>query len=154
MNLFKTYKGDNVPRLTKYVFSFVGIGRDAAYTLINLFLMIYLQLTLPESDPTQYKLMITVVMVVMLLIHLWDGINDPIIGMIIENARFKLGKYKPWILFGGLINGLLLMVLFSFRPFGGWGYIVFFLIVYLLWEISFTFNDIGLQCFIPLYNGI
>lgn len=149
MNLFKTYKGDNVPRLTKYVFSFVGIGRDAAYTLINLFLMIYLQLTLPESNPTQYKLMITVVMVVMLLIHLWDGINDPIIGMIIENARFKLGKYKPWILFGGLINGLLLMVLFSFRPFGGWGYIIFFLFIYLLWEISFTFNDIGYWSMVP-----
>ena len=65
MNLFKTYKGDNVPRLTKYVFSFTGIGRDAAYTLINLFLMIYLQLTLPESDPQQYKSMILVVIVVM-----------------------------------------------------------------------------------------
>lgn len=149
MNLFKTYKGDNVPRLTKYVFSFVGIGRDAAYTLINLFLMIYLQLTLPESNPDQYKLMIFVVMVAMLLIHLWDGFNDPLIAMIIENARFKLGKYKPWILFGGLINGLLLMVLFSFRPFGGWGYVAFFLIIYLLWEISFTFNDIGYWSMVP-----
>ncbi len=149
MNLFKTYKGDNVPPLTKYVFSFVGIGRDAAYTLINLFLMIYLQLTLPESNPDQYKTMIFVVMISMLVIHLWDGFNDPLIGMVIENARFKLGKYKPWILFGGLINGLLLMVLFSFRPFGGWGYIVFFLIVYLLWEISFTFNDIGYWSMVP-----
>jgi hypothetical protein len=60
LNLFKTYKGDDVPKLTKYVYSFTGIGRDAAYTLINLFLMIYLQLTLPESNPQQYKLMIMV----------------------------------------------------------------------------------------------
>ena len=149
MNLFKTYKGDKVPPLTKYVFSFTGIGRDAAYTLINLFLMMYLQLTLPESDAGQYKTMIFVIMMAMLVIHLWDGFNDPIIGSLIENARFKLGKFKPWILFGGIINGLLLMVLFSFRPFGGWGYVAFFLVVYLLWEISFTFNDIGYWGMVP-----
>lgn len=148
MNLFKTYRGDNVPRLTKYVFSFTGIGRDAAYTLINLFMMIYLQLTLPAGGG-DYKAMITVIMITMLVFHLWDGINDPIIGTIIENARFKLGKFKPWILFGGIINGLLLMVLFSFRPFEGWGYVAFFLIVYLLWEISFTFNDIGYWGMVP-----
>lgn len=142
MNLFKTYKGDNVPPLTKYVFSFTGIGRDAAYTLINLFLMIYLQLTLPAGSGN-YKTMIMVIMMFMLVFHLWDGFNDPLIGMIIENARFKLGKYKPWILFGGIINGLLMMVLFSWRPFSGWAYVVFFLFVYLLWEVSFTFNDIG-----------
>ncbi|MFA5660078.1 MAG: MFS transporter [Bacilli bacterium] len=149
MNLFKTYKGDKVPPLTKYVFSFTGIGRDAAYTLINLFLMMYLQLTLPESDAGQYKTMIFVIMMAMLVIHLWDGFNDPIIGSLIENARFKLGKFKPWILFGGIINGLLLMVLFSFRPFGGWGYVAFFLVIYLLWEISFTFNDIGYWGMVP-----
>lgn len=148
MNLFKTYKGDNVPKLTKYVFSFTGIGRDAAYTLINLFLMIYLQLTLPANGG-DYKAMIFVIMIAMLLFHLWDGFNDPIIGTIIENARLKLGKYKPWILWGGIINGLLLMVLFTFRPFGGWWYVVFFLIVYFLWEISFTFNDIGYWGMVP-----
>ena len=149
LNLFKTYKGDNVPKLTKYVYSFTGIGRDAAYTLINLFLMIYLQLTLPESDPQQYKLMIMTIMITMLVIHLWDAVNDPIIGMLIENSRFKLGKYKPWILIGGVLNGLLLMVLFSFRPFGGWGYVIFFIVTYLLWEISFTLNDIGYWGLVP-----
>ncbi len=148
MNLYKTYSGDNVPPLTKYVFSFTGIGRDAAYTLINLFLMIYLQLTLPAGGG-DYKKMIFVIMIVMLIFHLWDGFNDPIIGTIIENARLKMGKYKPWILFGGIINGLLLMVLFSFRPFSGWGYVAFFLVVYLLWEISFTFNDIGYWGMVP-----
>ncbi|HZJ89939.1 MAG TPA: MFS transporter [Bacilli bacterium] len=148
MNLFKTYKGDNVPRLTKYVFSFTGIGRDAAYTLINLFLMIYLQLTMPVGN-ADYKAMITVIMVFMLIFHLWDGFNDPLIGTIIENARLKLGKFKPWILYGGIINGLLLMVLFSWRPFTGWAYVVFFLVVYLLWEISFTFNDIGYWGMVP-----
>lgn len=149
MNLFKTYKGDKVPPLTKYIFSFTGIGRDAAYTLINLFLMMYLQLTLPEGDAQKYKTMIFVIMMAMLVIHLWDGFNDPIIGSLIENARFKLGKFKPWILMGGVINGLLLMVLFSFRPFTGWGYVAFFLVVYLLWEISFTFNDIGYWGMVP-----
>lgn len=148
MNLFKTYKGDNVPPLTKYVFSFTGIGRDAAYTLINLFLMIYLQLTLPAGNGN-YKSMIFVIMLVMLLFHLWDGFNDPLIGTIIENARLKLGKYKPWILYGGIVNGLLLMVLFSWRPFSGWAYVAFFLVVYLLWEISFTFNDIGYWGMVP-----
>ncbi len=142
MNLFKTYKGDNVPPLTKYVFSFTGIGRDAAYTLINLFMMMYLQLTLP-ADGGNYKAMIMVIMVFMLVFHLWDGFNDPLIGSIIENARFKLGKYKPWILFGGILNGLLMIIIFSWRPFSGWGYVAFFLVVYLLWEITFTFNDIG-----------
>ena len=37
MNLFKTFKGDKVPLLTKIVYPFTGIGRDASYTLVALF---------------------------------------------------------------------------------------------------------------------
>ncbi|MDR0397268.1 MAG: MFS transporter [Oscillospiraceae bacterium] len=38
-----------------------------------------------------------IVSVILLITRVWDFVNDPIAGMIIERARFKGGKYKPWL---------------------------------------------------------
>jgi melibiose permease/lactose/raffinose/galactose permease len=84
----------------------------------------------------------------MILARLWDGINDPLIGAIIENTHWHIGKYKPWILIGALITSFAIMVLFLYRP-AGWWFVISFVFVYLLWEIAFTMNDIAYWSMLP-----
>lgn len=146
MNLFKTFKGDKVPLLTKIVYPFTGIGRDASYTLVALFLMTYVQFTLGGEGGYESKM--AVIIAIMFIFRIWDGVNDPMIGMLIENTHWKMGKYKPWILIGAVTNSIVLALMFSVRA-TGWWFVALFAVFYLLWEITFTFNDIAYWSMLP-----
>lgn len=142
----KTFTGDRVPRLTKYVYPFSGIARDAAYTLVSLFLMVYVQFTLGSDGGYTSKML--VITIIMIITRIWDGVNDPMMGSIIENARFKMGKYKPWILIGAVSNSIVLALMFTVRP-SGWWFVALFGLFYLLWELTFTMNDIAYWSMLP-----
>jgi len=147
LKLNDTFTGDDVPKTTKWVYSLSGIGRDASYTLISLFYLMYIQYT-GVLDESQYALQFGVITAIIVLARIWDGVNDPMIGSIIENTHWKWGKYKPWIFLGALTTSIALLVLFLARP-TGWGFVAIFVVFYLLWEITFTFNDIAYWSMLP-----
>lgn len=39
------------------------------------------------------------VAIVALITKVWDAINDPIFGMIMDKVNFKKGKFLPWLRF-------------------------------------------------------
>ena len=128
----------------KWIFSMGGIGRDMLCTLVSSYFFMYVQfgLTLSVSQFAALSLIIGV------LGRIWDGINDPLMGTIIDGSSFKWGKFKPWIFLGSILSGIFLLILFNLRPFGseeiyGWIYIGIISLIYFLWEASFTMNDIG-----------
>lgn len=154
LKINQTFTGDIVPRATKWIFSATAMGRDAAYTLMSLFLLTYVQFASPIGyvdgvrDATQYALQFGVISIVVIIARIWDGLNDPIMGFIIERTHMKMGKYKPWILIGAITNTVVMLVLFLARP-TGWAYVVMFSIFYFLWDITFTMNDIGYWSMLP-----
>lgn len=149
MRFNKTFTGSKIPTLTKWIYAISGVGRDAVNTLISLFYLLYIQYAgVLDSSPTVYALQLGIITLIMILARLWDGINDPLIGAIIENTHWRIGKYKPWILIGALITSFAIMVLFLYRP-AGWWFVISFVFVYLLWEIAFTMNDIAYWSMLP-----
>ena len=109
----KAYTGNKVPKFTRWFYPFSGIFRDACYALVGSFLLQYaitsgVLSNNPDTFATQYGV-ITIAMMVALV---WDGINDPIMGFIVEKVHFKLGKFKPWILIGAIGNTIAVMLLF------------------------------------------
>jgi hypothetical protein len=78
-NLTETFKGDVVPKPTKWIYSLSGIGRDAAYTLISLFFLTYIQYT-GVLDEAQYAVQFGVITAIIVIARIWDGVNDPMIG--------------------------------------------------------------------------
>ena len=134
----------------KWFFSIGGIGRDMVYGLVANYFFMYVQfgLTLSVAQFATLSILIGV------LGRIWDGINDPLMGTIIEGSHFKWGKFKPWIFFGAILTGILLLFMFNLRPFGtqdvyGWIYVGLMTVIYLLWEAAFTMNDIGYWGAIP-----
>ena len=136
-------KKSGIDPRTKWSYCIGATGRDAAYALISMYLMNYVQYTMKLSV-AQYS----VISLAMALCMVWDAINDPLMGIIIENSHLKHGKYRPWILCGAILNAIIIVLLFTLRP-QGWGFVLFFSLSYLCWGMTYTMNDISYWGMLP-----
>lgn len=120
------------------------IGRDMIYSLISMFLIFYLTdiVVLPKET-------LWWVMGIILFSRIFDALNDPIMGVIVDNTKGRFGKFKPWITMGAIVSGLLTILLFTDFGLKGTAFLVVFAIVYLFWGISFTANDIAYWSMLP-----
>ena len=148
-NLRKTYSGDVPPKSTSAIYCGVSTFRDACYQLVSAFLITYITLSgVLDPDPKMFMTQIATITVITIICLVWDGLNDPIMGWIIEKVHFKWGKYKPWILIGGILNTIVVLVLFLAHP-TGWGFVALFAVFYFLWDIAWTINDIAYWSMLP-----
>lgn len=131
---------------TKWSYSLGGIGRDMTYALVATFFLTYVQYAVGLSV-AQFS----VIGIILIIGRIWDAVNDPIMGAIIENTKSRWGKFKPWILIGALLTAVVIVLMFNWRPMGngGWNYVIFFAVIYFLWEIAFTMNDISYWSMLP-----
>lgn len=129
----------------KWLFSVGGIGRDMSYQLVAAFLLVYVQFSISLSL-AQFT---TLSLIIGVGGRLWDAINDPMMGAIIEGTHMKWGKFKPWILIGSITCGIVIILMFNLRIWTGWGFVAFMTVAYLLWESTFTMNDIGYWAMLP-----
>lgn len=128
----------------RYGFGLGTIGRDAAYTMISMFLLFYLSDILEVSTPVFAA--ITIVLVVVRAI---DAIVDPFVGVLVDNTRSRFGKFKPWIVAGILASSSLMVVLFTPWAVGDAAFIAVFTVVYIAWSAAFAANDIGYWSMLP-----
>ncbi len=127
----------------KWTYTVPGIGRDMAYTLFANFLLAYVLFTRSLS-PKQFG----AIGVILIIARIWDAINDPVMGGIIENTRTKVGKFKPWIIIGAVLNAVVVIIMFSNRV-EGWNFVILFAALYFFWDITWTMNDIGYWSMLP-----
>ncbi len=81
----------------------------------------------------------------LLLVQIWDAINDPIIGAMIDSdkRRYKLGKFKTYIFIGAC--GLILGGAAVFLPFPNadvWVKAVLFILGYVIWDAAYTMANV------------
>ena len=128
----------------KYCFGLGTLGRDALYTLISMYLITYLTEVVGLSDGQ-----LAIIGTIMVVCRIFDALNDPVMGTIVDNTKTKWGKFKPWIVFGAVASGIFTILLFADFGLSGNSYIVFFAVAYLLWGISYTTNDIAYWSLMP-----
>ena len=146
----KAYTGNKVPKFTRWFYPFSGIFRDACYALVGSFLLQYaITSGVLSSDSATFTAQYGVITIAMMIALVWDGINDPIMGFIVEKVHFKLGKFKPWILIGAIGNTLAVILLFLVRPANSWVFVGLMIAFYVLWDTFFTMNDIGYWAMLP-----
>lgn len=95
---------------------------------------------------TQFMQMDSVVYAgLLLLVQIWDAINDPLIGSIIDadHRRYKLGKFKTYIFAGSV--GLVVAGALCFLPFPGVPDMVkniLFVAGYVIWDAFYTVANV------------
>lgn len=128
----------------RYGFGIGTLGRDASYTLVSIYLIFYLSDVLEVSTGV-----LAAVTVVLVVARIFDAVNDPFMGVIVDNTRSRWGKFKPWILGGAVLSSLFLVVMFTDFGLGDVAFVIVFTAVYLAWEITYTANDIGYWSMLP-----
>lgn len=144
-NVISRLKTELKKPLTKnmLMFSLGTIGRDFLYFLFNSFLMTFILFTKTTDNK-----MLMVVGAIIVVARIFDALNDPIMGGIVENTRTKWGKYKPWQLLGAVLTGAVIISVFCVKL-DGWSYIGFLAFAYLMFSITFTMNDISYWGMLP-----
>ena len=82
--------------------------------------------------------------IIILLAQIWDAINDPIVGSLVDSMKpGKRGKYNSWIFYGSiilLVSGAGLFIPIPNAPM--WVKIVVASLGYFLWDLSYTMVNV------------
>lgn len=84
----------------------------------------------------------------------FDALNDPIMGMIVENTRSKFGKFRPWIFIGTVTNAIVLVLLFTVPDIGMTQMKIYVSTLYILWGVTYTLMDIPYWSMIPALSVV
>lgn len=77
----------------------------------------------------------------LLIAKVWDAINDPLMGAIVDKCNFKKGKYLPWLKF--VTFAMPASMLFLFLSFEG-PYLLklaYAYVTYIIFDIVYTISD-------------
>lgn len=119
------------------------VGRDAVYSLINGYLLTFVLFT-HSLDAAQ----LAAITGIMIAARVFDALNDPVMGNIIERTHSKFGKFKPWLAIGGVTTSVVIYLLFNVQL-QGWSFVWFFALMYFAFSITYTMSDISFWGMIP-----
>lgn len=122
-----------------------AIGLDLSYGMFYSYLSYYLSSVLGLE--AGFLLLITPIA------RIWDGINDPMMGTIVDNTKTKMGKYRPWILIGAICNAVVLFLLFTSFGMSGLPLYIYIGVMYILWGMTNTMADIPYWSMVPSFTS-
>ena len=86
----------------KYCFGIGAIGKDAICNMVGVVLMVYFTDTLYLAP--------AFVGVLFFVARIWDAVNDPMMGMIVDNTHTKYGKFRIWLVIGTVVNAVVFVL--------------------------------------------
>lgn len=116
-------------------------GQNAIYFLLANYLTTYLMFL--GINPAKTA-------VVMLIVKIWDAVNDAIFGVIFDSVKFKSGKkYLPWLKISTFLTPIATFLLFAIpRSVGETTKLLWFAVAYVIWDTVYTLCDV------PIYGAI
>ena len=135
---------DKQMKVNKICFGLGTIGRDALYSLISMYLLVYLNDVVIFTERNSL-----IIGAVLTCFGIFDAVIDPFVGAIVDNTRTKWGKFKPWILGGMIGTGLLTVFMFHNIEMPEMTHIILLCVSYLLFSIFFSLNDIAYWSLMP-----
>ena len=137
--------GKKLPLIRQIGYGVGATGLDLSYGLFYSYLSIYLTDALGISP--------WFLLVLAPLARLWDGINDPMMGSLVDVSNHKMGKYRPWILRGTILNAIVLILMFNTPSVvaGSKAVYVYVAVFYILWGMTNTLADIPYWSMIPSF---
>ena len=122
-----------VTKKEKFSYGMYFMGQNVFYGLIG-YMTTYF---------TDVGITAALVAVVALITKVWDAINDPIFGMIMDKVHFKKGKFLPWLRISVIaipVSTILLFVIPTGIPLVA--KLIWATLAYMLWDTAYTLCDV------------
>ena len=115
-------------------FWFYGVGMIFYYMIVGSFMNTYL--LMQGIDLGKIAL-------ILLLVKIWDAVNDPLFAYIFDRIKFKKEKCLPWLRIAALLMPLACVGFFSMpNGMSEAGKLIWFTIFYVLWDAAYTICDV------------
>lgn len=111
-----------------------GVGQNLIFGLWSGYMMIF------YTDV--FGISAGIVGIIFLVSRIWDGINDPLMGIIADNTKSKWGRFRPWLIYMPIPIGICLVLNFTVPGFSESGKIVYAFITYIIMSMAFTAVDV------------
>ncbi|MBO5396427.1 MAG: MFS transporter [Clostridia bacterium] len=140
----KETKGEGyVPNNEIFAYASGLAGQNLTYSYVSGWLR-YFCINLLHMDPVKVGSVFT-------LSHVWDAINDPVIGAIVDRRNHKpYMKLRPYHIYFPPILGLISLAMFFNFNFSENMQVAYILITYFMFDFFYSFQDVALWGLIPL----
>lgn len=135
-------------------YAFGAFGHDIFYATLSTYFITFITSHLFNTgDAAQNNRMVLYITQIIAGLRIVELIIDPFIGNMIDNTKTHWGKFKPWVVAGGTISSLALLILFT--DMGGLNktnpvlYLIIFAFIYITMDIFYSFKDIGFWSMVP-----
>lgn len=117
-----------------FVFGMGNFASQLSWTMVGTYLSIF------YTDV--YGLGVGAVAMLMLVAKIWDGINDPMMGTIMERTHTKWGRFRPYIFVGAPLLVIFTILTFTVPGFGGTAKLVYAYITYIGLGMAYTMTNV------------
>ncbi len=124
----------HVPKKEFWMYAVGAMGQGMIYAMMSSYISDY------YVNVLQLPLMF--VLLLMLLARVWDAINDPLMGIIVDRHTLKRGKMKPYILYAVFPIAILSVLMYLSPNLSKTGLMVYSAIVYVAWGMTYTMADV------------
>jgi len=130
-----------------WMFPLGTVGRDMIYNLFTAQLLTFVLFTRYLTAAQ-----LAAITAIMVAARIFDALNDPLMGNIIERTRSRWGKFKPWLVIGIIFSGFVVYMMFSTKL-QGWDFVWHFGVMYFLFSIAYTMHDISYWGMVPALSS-
>ena len=135
-----------IPFLRKIGYGFGEAGSTLSWTLISSYLTVF------YSDVV--GIAPAMISIIMLIARIWQAICDPVFGVVAENTDTKIGRYRPYILFGAPILALFNCLTFLNMNIPVSAKTIFCIVTYMICCAAYSVTNGAVACVINSMTSI
>lgn len=138
----------------RLAYSFGAFGNDSFYGLLSGYLIMFITSHLFNTgNAAEDAKMISIVTLIIMALRIVELLIDPFIGNAIDRTKTRWGHFRPWVVVGGSVSAVILLMLFT--DLGGLYrkntvlYMIVFAVLYITMDIFYSFKDVGFWSMLP-----
>lgn len=117
-----------------FVYGLGNFASQLSWTMVSTYLSIF------YTDV--FGLGVGAVALLMLIAKVWDGINDPMMGTLMERTHTRWGRFRPYIFVGAIFLVIFTILTFTVPGFGGPAKLAYAYITYIGLGMSYTMTNV------------
>ena len=132
-------------RAERISYGLYAFGAILSYYAVYSYLQLYL---------TDIGISATAVGIIFMVAKVWDAVNDPMFGIIVDKTHLKGGKFIPWLKLGAWAVPITTVLMFVIPDsLSVTGKIIWALLSYILWDIAYTMYDAPINAVATVATG-